>query len=80
MIRTTITTSTADISIHLPQNYIGKKLELLVYSVDELTEDVSTDTIVDNSTFRGALHLTDDQYLDFQHHTANLRDEWNRGI
>ena len=80
MIRTTITTDTANISIHLPQKYLGKKLELLVYSIDELTEERPAEKVIDNSIFRGALNLTDEQYRDFHQHAKDIRNEWNNDI
>jgi hypothetical protein len=80
MIRTTIMAETEDISIHLPQKYIGKKLEVFLYSIDELSEENKVDKTIDNSSFRGALRLTDEQYKDFQQHATDIRNEWNRDI
>ncbi len=38
MIRTIITPEKQDISIHLPEDYIGKQVEVLLYTTDELKE------------------------------------------
>ena len=79
MIRTLITPEKQDVSIHIPESYIGKQVEVLLYAVDELThQDISEKK--KPSDFRGALNLTDDQYKDFQNHLNEIRDEWNRDI
>lgn len=36
MVRTSITPEQTDIHISVPQNYVGRKLEVLLYPVDEL--------------------------------------------
>ena len=41
MIRTSITPQPADILISGPPAYIGKKLEVLLYAVEEITEEVA---------------------------------------
>jgi hypothetical protein len=80
VIRTTITADAADISLHLPDKYIGKKLEVLLYSIDEVSEERLSENTINNSSFRGALHLTEEQYEDFQQHAKDIRAEWNRDI
>ena len=79
MIRTIITPEKQDISIHLPENYIGKQIEVLLYATDELKEQQSTEK-KKPSEFKGALNLSQDQYNDFQSHIKNIRDEWERDI
>ena len=69
MIRTLITPTNQDIHIHIPENYIGKQLEVLLYSVDELTKE-NTTTKKKTSDFVGALKLTDEQYNNFQKHVT----------
>jgi hypothetical protein len=79
MIRTTITPEKQDLSIHIPENYIGRQIEVLLYAVDELSEpEISPKK--KPSDFRGALKLTDEQYADFQTHIKDIRDEWERDI
>lgn len=79
MIRTTIKPEKQDVSIHIPENYIGKEIEVLLYAVEELS--VSEDLKHKKpSAFRGALKLTDEQYADFQTHLKDIRNEWNRDI
>lgn len=42
MIRTVITPQQQQISIDLPQNYIGKKVEIIAFTVDEASADMPT--------------------------------------
>jgi hypothetical protein len=79
MIRTLITPDKQDISIHIPENYIGKQIEVLLYAVDELDEQA---VVIKKkpSDFRGALNLTDEQYVDFKTHLKEIRNEWDRDI
>ncbi len=76
MIRTTLVPEQQDISIHIPHNYIGKKIEVLLFASDELTENEPTKKAFNNAALRGKLHLTDEQYNDFQKHAAEIRNEW----
>ena len=39
MIRTLITPQQQNISIVVPQSYVGKQIEVLLYAIDELTEE-----------------------------------------
>ncbi len=79
MIRTLITPEKQDVSIHIPKNYIGRQIEVLLYAIDELNEDKELEK-KKPSDFRGALKLSDEQYQDFQSHIKNIRDEWERDI
>lgn len=42
MIRTVITPDKDKISIDLPQNYIGKKVEVIAFTIEEATTDRPT--------------------------------------
>ncbi|MFC0518303.1 hypothetical protein ACFFGT_29080 [Mucilaginibacter angelicae] len=63
-----------DISIRIPQNYIGKPIEVLLYVGDELQEEKRIES-KKPSDFRGKLKLADEQYIDFQNHVKNIRNE-----
>ena len=39
MIRTVVTPNNQDVSIHLPKEYIGKKVEVIAFTVDEAIEE-----------------------------------------
>jgi len=78
MVRTTITPDKEIISIDVPKAYIGKQIEVLVHSIDELTE---TDKPKKRpSDFRGSLNLTNEQYEEFQQYVVDSRNEWERDI
>jgi len=79
MIRTVITPEKQDISIHVPESYIGKQIEVLMYDIDELKQQDAPDQ-KKPSEFRGKLNLTEEQYNDFQSHIKNIRNEWERDI
>jgi len=79
MIRTLITPENQDISLHVPESYIGKQIEVLMYDIDELKQQEATNK-KKPSDFRGKLKLSDDQYKDFQSHLKDIRDEWERDI
>jgi uncharacterized protein (UPF0335 family) len=36
MVRTLVTPKEQNISIHVPQNYVGKQIEVLLYAIEEL--------------------------------------------
>ena len=44
MIRTSITPQQTDVVISIPPQYIGKKLEMLLYAVEEVTEKTTGPT------------------------------------
>ena len=79
MIRTIITPENQDISIHIPENYVGKQIEVLMYDMDEVRPS-EPENKKKPSEFRGKLNLTDEQYDDIQSHIKNIRDEWERNI
>jgi len=79
MIRAIITPENQDISIHIPENYVGKQIEVLLYDVDEVNQSAAENK-KKPSEFRGKLKLTDEQYNDIQLHIKNTRDEWERNI
>jgi len=78
MVRTIVTPDKENISIHIPEAYIGKQIEVLLYAVDEVKEIEKLKK--KPSDFRGTLNLTDQQYQDFQQHVIDSRNEWERDI
>jgi len=54
MVRTTVKPQKQDISIHVPANYVGRELEVLLYPVDEITEEKPVKKSL--ASLRGALH------------------------
>lgn len=80
MIRTVITPDNQNISLHIPENYVGKQIEVLMYDIDEVNQSESAIVPKKPSDFRGKLKLSNEQYDDLQSHLKNIRDEWERDI
>ena len=53
MVRTLLTPQQQNISIQVPQNYIGRQIEVLVYAVDELTTQEKTPTPNNAARYKG---------------------------
>jgi hypothetical protein len=66
-----------DISIHVPESYIGKQIEVLMYDIDELKQEEEANQ-KKAADFRGKLNLSDEQYKNFQSHIKDIRGEWER--
>ncbi len=80
MIKRTITSDKKTVSIDVPEDYIGKQIEVLLYSTDELREQQVPAQAKKTSRLRGALKLTDSQYKNVQQYMNDVRNEWNRAI
>jgi len=44
MVRTVVTPSHQDVSIHLPKNYIGKKVEVIAFTIEETFSEKTDST------------------------------------
>ena len=64
-------------TLTIPTNYIGKKIEVLLYSVDELLENKEPNK-KKPSDFFGTLSLSEGE--EFQKYVTNSRLEWERNI
>lgn len=73
MIRTSITPQQADILISVPPQYIGKKLEVLLYAVEEITEEAPKPTTM--AQFWGI--LSDEAAQDILQRSEESRNEWD---
>ena len=74
MIRTSITPQQADILISVPPQYIGKKLEVLLYAVEEITEEAAKPVTM--AQFRGI--ISSETAQDILKHAEASRAEWDR--
>lgn len=75
MIRTSITPDKADIVLAIPAQYIGKKLEVLLYAVEEITEEPAAAPPV-MAQFWGI--LSKETADDILQRSAESRNEWDR--
>jgi len=78
MLKTVITPSENTYSLPIPPYYIGKTLEVLLYSSDEFFENKAPNANKKPSDFFGTLSATEGEK--FQDYVTNSRSEWNRNI
>ena len=78
MIRTFVTPINTDLHLSIPKHYVGKRVEVLLYTSDEVKEE--TPITKNTSALRGKLHLSDEQYKNFNNYLNDSRNEWNRDI
>jgi hypothetical protein len=77
MIRTTIKPLNTDLHITIPKEYVGKELELIVYSIDEGKQpaEVNESEITLFELLKSAPVMTDEDFKKFQEKTKHL-NEW----
>lgn len=75
MIRTEVTPLNQTIQIEVPKKYIGKKIEVLLYAIDELNEEVSPKSSAKLSTkYRGM--LSTENANEIRKHVEQSRNDW----
>jgi len=72
MIKTIITTRESTYSLPIPAHYVGKSVEVLLYTIDELVEN-KEQSKKKPSDFFGTLSISEGEK--FQKHVANSRLE-----
>lgn len=77
MLKTLITPRKSTYTLTIPTHYIGKRLELLLYASDELSEKKKINA-KKPSDFFGTLSAGEGEK--FQEYISNSRMEWNRNI
>ena len=77
MIKTVATPQNSTYNLAIPTNYIGKKIEILFYAVDEIEEEEKP-TKKTMADFWGV--LSDKDYLSLKESTENARKEWDRNL
>jgi len=77
MLKIVITPNENKYLLPIPTKYIGKRLEVLLYSGDEIFEDKAF-TNRKPSDFFGTLSVAEGEK--FQNYVTNSRLEWNRDI
>ena len=77
MIKTIVTPQNNSLYLTIPNNYIGREIEVLLYAKDELQEEkVKPKKTLAN--FAGV--LSENDYQSLKSHTEQARKEWNRDI
>jgi len=74
MTRTTITPSKNNVVLPVPDEYIGKRIEVLMFDIDEVSTGSST-TQLKPSQLRGFLSKETAEAM--QKHVQQSRDEWD---
>jgi hypothetical protein len=77
MIKTIVTPQNNKLSLSIPDSYIGREIEVLLYARDELQEEKAKPKRT-MAHFNGILSETD--YQSLKDHTEQARKEWNRAI
>lgn len=78
MIKTVAIPQNNSYSLNIPNNYIGKKVEILLYSLDEVAEQKATTPKKTMADFSGI--LSENDYQSLKAHTEQARTEWNTTI
>lgn len=72
MIRTVVIPENTDVHLSVPENYVGRKIEVMYYPLDELTEEKRKITTM--SAFKDM--LTSKEANDLQDYVKKSREEW----
>jgi hypothetical protein len=73
MIKTTLIPQQSDLNIAIPNNYIGKKIEVLLYAVDEIEIDNSK-SIISMADFWNV--ISDETAQKLHQNVVDSRNEW----
>jgi hypothetical protein len=76
MIKTIAIPKNNTYNLAIPNNYIGKKIEILFYAIDEVAVEKSEGSKKTMADFSGVLSESD--YQSLKEHTQDARKEWNR--
>ena len=77
MVHTTLIPDRAVVELALPNHYIGKKVEFLIYVSDEI-ERLKPSKAMRASQFKGVLNP--EEAASFNQYLTAVRQEWDRNI
>lgn len=77
MVKTIVTPKNNSLTLEIPNSYIGKEIEVIFYSKEEILEDKSI-TKNNISKYRGIIN--DAEYQALKSYTDQARKEWTRDI
>ena len=77
MIRTVVTPKNTDLHLSIPKDYIGKLVEVLLYTIDEVREEKVTQP-ANAARFKGL--LTNEEAEKYHQYIQKVRSEWERDI
>ncbi|MEA5140401.1 hypothetical protein [Arcicella rigui] len=76
MLRTSITPEQRDILLSVPQEYVGKKIEVLMYAIEEIVEELPRKVTM--ADFWGK--LSDESAQKIHDNVKQMRSEWEQDI
>ncbi|HCN82488.1 MAG TPA: hypothetical protein DIT07_02550 [Sphingobacteriaceae bacterium] len=76
MIRTVLIPNNTDVHLSIPDNYVGRKIEVMCYPLDELVEESEYTPPKSMASFRGVLSSAEADQL--QEYVKKSREEWDR--
>ena len=78
MVRTVVTPFDNTICISIPSNYVGKKVEVLLYPSEEVKEDTVNVHKRNAARFKGI--FTSEEADNYHQYLQKARQEWDRNI
>ncbi len=79
MIRTHLVPETNNVTVPIPDNYIGKKVEVIVFTDEDMQSDHLSQPNPGNiKKLEG--FLTPERAIEFQKFAEEIRNEWERNI
>ena len=78
MLRTIVTPYDNTICISIPSNYVGKKVEVLLYTSEEIKEDTAQVQKCNAARFKGI--FTSEEADNYHQYLRKARQEWDRNI
>ena len=80
MVRTTIIPKNTDVHLTIPQEYVGKTIEITYMALDELDQKQPIETKPSNNAARFKGMLTEEEAAKYDTHLKEVRGEWERDI
>ena len=78
MVRTVVIPQNTDIHFLIPLSYIGKEIEIIAFSKDDVKEEKKSPSQNFSSKFKGL--LTEDEAVKYQEYLIKARNQWDRDI
>lgn len=75
MIRTIITPENQDLYLHIPESYVGKKIEVIAFAVDEAAIEPKKMKMAD---FWGT--ISDETAAELHKETTDSRNDWENRL
>ena len=78
MIRTIVIPDNTSFQLSVPENYIGRKIEIMYYPLDEIKNQENSEHPKTLAAFKGI--LTSDEVETLQESIKKSREEWERNF